>query len=126
MPDPRAWEAIRELDRRVTEQGQSFSLTDEVRALLMDTSSDVAITPEEAERALLSEASAAELLKEIAKRIRMGSRRLSRALVDSARCQEAGDTEAARKLLMDVLAVEVVPHYREIIRTQLDALDDES
>jgi DUSAM domain-containing protein len=125
MPDHRAWDAIWELNRRVTDLGQPFVLTDETRALLRGTAPDVAITPEEAERELQSDASAAELLKEIAKRIRVGSRRLSRAIVESDRLQQAGDTEGARKPLLDVFAVEVVPHYREVAQTHLDALDGE-
>jgi DUSAM domain-containing protein len=124
MPEPRAWDAIWELNRRVTDLGEPFALTDETRALLQGTASDVAITPEEAARALQSNESAAELLKEIAKRIRGGSHRLSRAIVESDRRQQAGDPEGARKPLLDVLAVEVVPHYRDIAQTHLDALDD--
>jgi DUSAM domain-containing protein len=32
--------------------------------------------------------------------------------------------EGARQILEDVLAVEVVPMYRQIAQTQLDALDE--
>jgi DUSAM domain-containing protein len=125
MPDERAWNEIWELNRRVAEQGQPFALTDEARALLRSTAPQVAITPEEAEQALQSEASAAALLTDIARRIREGSHRLSRALNKSYQCQQAGDVEGARQPMRDLLAVEVVPHYRKIAQTQLDALDEE-
>lgn len=124
MPDQRQWDAIWELNRRVADLGQPFTVTDEIGALLRGTARDVAIAPEEVERALQDDARAAELLKEIAKRIRVGSRRLSRAIVESDKREQAGDTEGARKPLLDVLAVEVVPHYRDIAQTHLDALDD--
>jgi DUSAM domain-containing protein len=124
MPEHRQWDAVRELNRRVTEQGEPFSLTDETRTLLQATARDVAITPEEVARALQNNASGAELLKAIANRIRTGSRRLSRAIVESDKRQQVGDAEGARKPLLDVLAVEVVPHYREVAQTHLDALDD--
>ena len=124
MSEHRAWDAIRNLNRRITDQGEPFVLTDETRTLLQGTAPDVAITPGEAARALQCDTSAAELLKEIAKRIRVGSRRLSRAIVESDQRHQAGDMEGARKPLLDVLAVEVVPHYREVAQTPLDALDD--
>ena len=124
MPDPRKWDGIRNLNRRVTDLGQPFALTEEIGALLRDTGKDVAIAPEAVERALQSDASAAELLKEIATRIRVGSRRLTRAMSEADRRKEAGDMAGARKVLQDVLDAEVVPHYREVTQTYLDALDD--
>ncbi|MGE6757875.1 DUSAM domain-containing protein [Corallococcus interemptor] len=125
MPDPKAWDEIWELNRSVSELGQPLTLTASVCALLRSTASDVAIPAEEAERALQAEASAAALLAQIAQRIREGSRRLSRALNTSYQRQQTGDTEGARQPMLDVLAVEVVPHYREIAQTQLDALDED-
>ncbi|RKH55982.1 DUSAM domain-containing protein [Corallococcus llansteffanensis] len=125
MPDAQAWDAIRELNHKVSDLGQPFALTEDVRALLRDTAPDVAITAEEAAEALQSEASTAALLVEIARRIREGSHRLSRMLGELDRRQQTGDADGARQLLLDVLAVEVVPHYRDIIHTYLAALDEE-
>ncbi|WP_163993897.1 DUSAM domain-containing protein [Pyxidicoccus caerfyrddinensis] len=124
MSEALNWNDVRDLARRVSE-GETFSLTDEVRAILRRTAPQVAIPPDAAEQALQQEASAAALLDEIARRIRDGSRRLSRTLAGVDRLQSAGDVEGARKLLREVLAVEVVPHYRRITQTHLDALDDE-
>ncbi len=49
---------------------------------------------------------------------------MSRAIVDANRLNDAGDTQGARTLMEDVLAVEVVPLYRQIAQTQLDALKE--
>ena len=124
MPEHRTWNEIRELNRRVTDLGESLVLTDEIRALLIGTAAEVAIAPQEVSHALDDDASAAELLKEIAKRIRVGSRRLSRALIEANKLQENGDLEAARAPLLALLDVEVVPFYRELAQVQLDALDE--
>lgn len=124
MPDQRKWDAIWDLNHRITNLGQPFAVTDEIGTLLRDTGKDVAIAPEAVERALQSDVSAAELLKEIATRIRVGSRRLSRAMSEADQRKDAGDLAGARKVLQDVLDLEVVPHYREIAQTYLDGLDD--
>lgn len=124
MPDHRTWHEIRELHRRVTDLGAPFVLTDEIRALLTVTASDVAIAPQDVAQALQDDASASALLKEIAKRIRVGSRRLSRAITESTQRHQEGDLEGARAPFRELLTVEVVPFYRELAQVQLDALDE--
>ncbi|WP_255217096.1 DUSAM domain-containing protein [Myxococcus sp. AM010] len=62
---------------------------------------------------------------EVSRRISNGSRRLSRTLAEVDRCRDAGNVDGARQLLNDVLVVEVVPHYQDILRANLAALDDE-
>jgi hypothetical protein len=44
------------------------------------------------------------------------------ALVRSARLSAAGNTAAARKVLQDLLDVEVVPLYRRHAQSELDEL----
>ncbi|WP_141593957.1 DUSAM domain-containing protein [Myxococcus sp. AB056] len=124
MPEHRTWHEIRELNRRVTDLGEPLVLTDENRALLTNTASEVAIAPQDVTQALQDDVSAAALLKEIAKRIRVGSRRLSRAITEALKHQEAGDLDAARAPFLELLNVEVVPFYRELAQVQLDALDE--
>ncbi|WP_223756465.1 DUSAM domain-containing protein [Myxococcus sp. RHSTA-1-4] len=102
MPDQRKWDAIWELNRRVTGQGQPFPVTDEIRALLQATAPDVATSPEEAERALRTDASTAELLREVATHIRQGSRRLPRVMREVDQRNQAGDVDGARRPLLDV------------------------
>lgn len=124
MPEHEDWHAIRVLNQRVTDQGQPLVLTDELRRILRATASDVALSAAEVEKALVSDEGAAGLLREIAKRIRVGSRRLSRALSESGRREEAGDMDGAREPFLAVLDMEVVPLYRQIAQTNLDALDE--
>jgi DUSAM domain-containing protein len=73
---------------------------------------------------LLSPAGAETLVREMCRRIFEGSRRLSRALVDSARRKKAADVAGARAVLEAVLAVEVVPLYREQAEIALAHVDD--
>ncbi|ATB49869.1 DUSAM domain-containing protein [Corallococcus macrosporus] len=125
MPEHDSWNKIWELNHRVADLGEPLDLSDETRALLRETASEVAIASEEAARALQGDGSAAtSLLKEVAKRIRVGSRRLSRAIAEANKFQEEGDLDAARAPLLDLLAVEVVPYYRELAQIHLDALDE--
>ena len=124
MPDQRDWDAIRALARELTDPVQPF-LSDEVRALIRTTAQDVAISPTDTASALTDDASAAALVKEIAGRLSNGSRRLSRTITELRERRSAGDLDGARQLLKEVLAVEVVPHYQDIVHAYLEALEDE-
>ncbi len=117
------WNEIWELDNKV-QHGEPLSLTDEVRALLRRTAPTVAISEAEAEPALGTVESATALLQKIQARIRDGSRRLSRALHRMYSLRDARDLDGARQQMRDVLAVEVVPHYRDIAEGQLERLDE--
>jgi len=115
------WNEIWELDHQV-HQGKALVLTDEVRALLRRTAPTVAISMDEAEAALGSIESATTLLQRIQARIRDGSHRLSRALHRMYSLRDAQDLEGARQEMRDLLAVEVVPHYRNIAKGLLRKL----
>lgn len=117
------WYPIRMLDDRVQE-GEPLVLTEEVRALFLRTAPTVAIGEAEAEAALVSVERSTALLREMRRRITEGSRRLSRALHLMYSLQDARDPEGARQQMRDVLAVEVVPHYRDIAEGQLERLGD--
>jgi DUSAM domain-containing protein len=105
------------------QRGEHVSFdSDEARGLLRRVAQDVAIPPEVTEKALLDFSSAADLVREIRRRIREGSRRLGSALLEVYRLQEAGDLKGARKVLEDVLSVEVVPLYRRTAQSELDDL----
>jgi DUSAM domain-containing protein len=125
VSDALNWDELRQLASQVIERGEPLVLTDEVRNLLRRTAPQVAIDTEEAERALSTVPNATELLREIARRIRDGSHRLSRALSRMYRLRDAGDLDGARQQMRDVLAVELVPHYRTIAETSLDALEED-
>jgi len=126
VSDALNWDEVRQLASRVIEGSEPLVLTDEVRDLLRRTAPQVAIDTEEAEQALRTVPNATELLREMARRIREGSHRLSRALSRMYRLRDAGDLDGARQQMRDVLAVELVPHYRSIAETSLDALEEDS
>ena len=123
MREETDWEEIRALAEQL-ERGQPLELSAAVSELLRRASRQVALSDDDTSQGLRSASDAATLVTKISRRIRVGSRRLSRAIVDASRLEEAGDTRGARKLFEDVLAVEVVPLYREIAQTQLDALEE--
>jgi len=123
MREETDWEEIRALAEQL-ERGQPLELSVAVSDLLRRAARQVALSEDDAAQGLRSPSDAATLVTKISRRIRVGSRRLSRAIVDAGRLEEAGDIQGARKLFEDVLAVEVVPLYREIAQTQLSALEE--
>ncbi|WNG61060.1 DUF2379 domain-containing protein [Archangium gephyra] len=110
------------LGRDVLENGAPLELNDEMRALLSRTAQQVAIRARDADDALRSLPTATTLLREIHQRIGEGSRRLNRARDRVEELQEKGDLNGAQQIIRDVLAVEVVPFYREQARILLDEL----
>jgi DUSAM domain-containing protein len=116
------WDEVWHLEQQVFIKGVPLELTESTRALLLRTARQVAIHDEEAQAALQQESSAAALLREIRRRIREGSHRVSDALHRCYRLRDAGDLEGARKLMEELLAVEVVPLYREEAEIVLEKL----
>jgi DUSAM domain-containing protein len=117
------WHQIRELDNQVA-RGEALELSERVRELLLSAAPTVAIGSAEARVALGSIEQATTLLREIRKRVRDGSNRINNALLRMYELQDAGDLEGARQQMRDVLAVEVVPLYREIAEGEIAKLDD--
>lgn len=120
------WGPIRTLARRILVGEERLVLTEETRTLLRRTASEVGISEADAEQSLTSEGSAVMLLRELSRRIREGARRLTGALHRMYEHQHAGDFAGARKEMRDVLAVEVVPHYRAIAEGQLEDMADKA
>jgi DUSAM domain-containing protein len=110
------------LCRDVFEKGAPLELNDEMRALLSRTAQQVAISARDAEDALRSLPTATTLLSEIHQRIGAGSWRLDRARDQVEELQEKGDLNGAQQIIRGVLAVEVVPFYREQAKILLDEL----
>jgi DUSAM domain-containing protein len=90
-----------------------LELSEDTRALLLKSAQEVAISEQDAEDALRSLPTATTLLREIRQRIREGSKQLSKARDRVDELQQKGDLEGAQQVMRDVLAVEVVPLYRE-------------
>ena len=110
------------LCRDVLENGAPLELNDEMRALLSRTAQQVAISQEDAEDALRSHSTATTLLSESHQRIGEGSQQLSRARRQANDLRDKGDFDGAQQVMRDVLAVEVVPFYREQAKIVLDEL----
>ncbi len=122
MTEETDWDEAWHLEQQVFVKGVPLELTEDIRALLLRTARQVAIGDEEARVALQHESTAAALLREIRRRIREGSHRLSGVLDRYYPLRDAGDLEGARKLMEDLLAVEVVPLYREQAEILLEKL----
>jgi len=117
------WDGVRRLERRL-KQGHPLSLTDKALAILRQAARDVAIDPAEAAAALETERRATALLRKIVTRIHRGSNRLMDAVLRMYKLRDAGDLEGARREILEVLAVLVVPHHRWIAEGQLEQLDE--
>jgi len=106
------------------DQGKPLKLTEQMRSFLRSAAADVAISEAETEEALARPESAGALLRKIIGRIRIGRRRLERALWRMMTLRDAGDLEGARQQMRDLLAVEVVPRFREAAEENLAGLDE--
>ncbi|RKG95433.1 DUF2379 domain-containing protein [Corallococcus sp. CA053C] len=116
------WHQLRTLDTRV-QQGGTMALDEPLRALLRRAGPSLAMTDSEVEAGLRTPEAAMALLHEMRQRVTEGSRRLGDALHRMYRLRDQGDLDGARQQLRDVLAVEVVPYYRELAEGQLADLD---
>lgn len=117
------WNQLWELEHRVN-QGEALELTDDVCDLLRHAAPTVAIREDETELALSGVESATALLRKIRARIRDGSNRIMDALERMYDLQESGDLDGARQEMRAVLAVEAVPHYREIAEGELEKMEE--
>jgi DUSAM domain-containing protein len=122
MNEQHPWDKVMEWEKRL-DQGEVLDLSAEVAELLQRVARDVAIPEEEAQKALFTPASAVMLIREMCRRIREGSRRLMRAISEANRRKQVGDTAGARKILEGVLAVEIVPLYRQHAEAELSYLE---
>ena len=113
MTEETDWEELQTLALDVLENGAPLELTNELCALLRRTAQQVAINQQDAEDALRDSSTATTLLRKIHQRIRDGSHRRGDALDRAYRLRDKGDFDGAQQIMRDVLAVEVVPFYRE-------------
>jgi DUSAM domain-containing protein len=122
MNEPHDWDRVLGLYAKL-ERNEATELNADAHALCRRVARDVAISDDEAERALLTPEGAETLVREMRRRIFEGSRRLSRAFAESDSRKKAGNAAGAREVLERVLAVEVVPLYRQHATTMLDYVD---
>jgi DUSAM domain-containing protein len=123
MNGPHDWDKVLGLYSKL-ERDEALELNEDVYALCRRVARDVAVSNDDVERALLSPNEMETLVRELRRRIFEGSRRLSKAFAESDRRKKAGDVAGAREVLEQVLAVEVVPLYRQHATTMLDYVDD--
>ncbi|NRD43087.1 DUSAM domain-containing protein [Corallococcus exiguus] len=116
------WDEVRALAARV-EAGEALVLTPDVRELLLRTACEVAIPEADAQAAIQDVTTATALLREERGRIRSSSMRMMTARSEVRRLRQTGDTAGARKVMEDLLAVEVVPLYRELAEIALEDMD---
>jgi DUSAM domain-containing protein len=117
------WTQLPVLARRV-EQGKSLELNNELHGFLRRTALTVAISEAEVEIALSNMEGIAALLGKMLARIRDGEQRITQALYRMTALRDAGDLKGARQQMRDVLAVEIVPQYRQIAEENLAGLDE--
>ncbi|XXF78007.1 DUSAM domain-containing protein [Myxococcaceae bacterium GXIMD 01537] len=117
------WYRVRMLDNRV-QQGEALELDADVRELLRRTAPTVAIPQTEVESSLASVASATALVDKMRRRMDEGTNRIMDALHRMYRLEEKGDLAGARQQMRAVLAVELVPHIRDIAEGELERLSD--
>ena len=122
-PDNQDWERLRSLEDEVQRTGKLVP-TDERRELLRRVASQTSITFEDAERMLEQANGGADLVLETRRRIREGSRRLSRAIVLASKSVQAGRIDEARAALREIIDHEQVPFYREIATVELRRVED--
>ncbi|HEX8703077.1 MAG TPA: DUSAM domain-containing protein [Myxococcaceae bacterium] len=122
MTEETDWDELRALAQQVLERGTALKLTDATCTLLRRTAQQVAISQADTEEALSSLSTAKTLLIEIRRRIRDGSNRLADALHQAYRLRDRGDLQGARRLMEDLLKIEVVPLYREQAEILLEEL----
>lgn len=118
------WGPIRALARRISTEGEHQAFTPKDKTLPKRTATQLGISASEAASALATEEAALGLLREEIRRIRESTHRLMEALFRMYQHQDTGDFGSARKEMQDVLAVEVVPHYRALAEGQLKAMAD--
>jgi len=123
MSQPHDWDRVLRLYAKL-ERNEEIELNADMCDLYRRVARDVAISDDETERALLTPVGAETLVREMRRRIFEGSRRLSGAFAESDRRKKAGDVAGAREVLEGVLAVEVVPLYRQHATTMLDYVEE--
>ncbi|MCY1015002.1 DUSAM domain-containing protein [Pyxidicoccus sp. MSG2] len=118
---PHDWDRVLELYAQL-KRGEPLSMSSDLGDLLRRVAPTLAFSSEDAEAAMLSLAGTTDLVREMRRRIFVGSRRLGDALLAAYEHEAKGDLASARRALEEVLAVEVVPLYRRTAQSELARL----
>ncbi|MET0400881.1 MAG: DUF2379 family protein [Cystobacter sp.] len=105
------------------QQGHLLESTDGLRDLLRRTAPTAGVSETETEEALARPDGAEALMGMVLARFRDARRRFLGAMCRMTSLRDSGDLEGARQQMRDVLAVEVVPRFREAAGEQLQGLE---
>lgn len=123
-PESGDWDALRSLADEARATGRIVA-SPEQRELLQRTAGEVALLAEQTAEWIASAEGTARLVLEVWRRIRNGSRKLSRAIAKAREHRDAGRLEEARRVLQRVIDDEQAPFCRESAAAELQALDAE-
>lgn len=123
-PENDDWQVLRTLEEEVERTGQ-LTRTEGRWELLRRVARQTALPNEEAERLLQQSNGGVELVKETRRRIREGSRRLSRAIISAHKSKASGRLDEAKSILGEIIDNELVPFYREIAAVELRGLEQD-
>ena len=104
-------------------RGLPLELTEDLCAFVRRAAASAALGEAETQDALTSPERAGLLLQKVLTLRLEGSERIKGALLRMMELKEEGDLEGARQVLLDVLAVEVIPTCRRMAQENLEHLD---
>lgn len=116
-PESQDWEAVRELEARL--KSTEYPLSTEEIATVRRAAAQVGMAEKEVQQTLARTKGHAELVSEIRRRIREGSKRLMRAFTQAQFLLDQGNAPGAKAVLETALAEEQIPFYRESIQAQM-------
>jgi DUSAM domain-containing protein len=124
-PPPGDWDRLRELEDKV-KAGETISRDASTDELLERASAQVGLDPSHVKSSLKDDVARKQLVLEMRRRIREGSRRLSAALVRANALQQEGKPEEAKEGLQRLADEAEVPFYREIAESEIIRVEEES
>lgn len=116
-PGPEDWQELQSLENDARDR--VVTVTPQVRALLLRVAAGLLFTKEAVEAAMNSPQETAELVIEMRRRIRAGSRALASALAQANRLKNEGEFARAKALLEEFAAGDQLPFYRELASAQI-------
>ena len=121
IPAPGEWERLRLLCADL-ESGRSPRVDEDLRDYLRKVALQTGHAPDVVAQLSVSDRGLFELAREARKRVRLGSRRLMAAMSAADNAVLAGNADAARTVLYEVVDNEPVPLYRDQARLYLRGL----
>lgn len=115
------WQQLKAFEAEADRNGQ-LEATDELQSLLRRIAPTLLIASEDVTDAACSPERLAEIVLEMRRRIREGSRQVMTAFSSAKGLVEAGRQDEARELLISTEKATMLPFYKEVIRAQTRAM----